>query len=485
MSLKARLILAAAYVLTVVAIGLEVPLAVTASKRENSVEESRVLTFAALLAARINDDVPAATADPNLGSPARRLIADLARITAHRTGVRFVVVDGVGRLLADSAPEEPVGTMYDTPDRPEFTRVLNGGDIDSETRHSDTLGQDLLLVTVPVVHFRETVGAVRASEPLGFLQAKVHRLWLGYGIVGLVAIAVGMTAAWFLAGSLARPVRRLEDAAKRLGAGDLGARAGPEGPAEVASLAGSFNRMASALSTNISAQQDFLANASHQLRTPLTGLRLRLEAIKEEGGFAAGQAEKAELEVDRLTSLVADLLELARVSSAETAGAPVDLTECVTGAVDRWAPTAESKGKRVTAAASGHATVWADPADVNHILDNLIENAIRYTPGGAQVMVSATRRNGRSLLEVADDGPGIPAEDRSRIFERFYRGSAGRLAGPGTGLGLAIVQELARRWGGRVDLGDGPGTRFEVEFPLAGEGTAATNDAGPAEPAKP
>jgi signal transduction histidine kinase len=109
--------------------------------------------------------------------------------------------------------------------------------------------------------------------------------------------------------------------------------------------------------------------------------------------------------------------------------------------------------------------VWADDGDVAHVLDNLIENAIRYSPAGTNIVVEAANRDGVMALSVEDDGPGIPQEDRDRIFERFYRGSNGRLAGPGTGLGLAIVAELVRRWGGRVRLADGAGTCVEATFP--------------------
>ena len=207
-----------------------------------------------------------------------------------------------------------------------------------------------------------------------------------------------------------------------------------------------------------------MANASHQLRTPLTGLRLRLEAIKEDGGFAAEQAAKAELEVDRLAGLVEDLLVLARASSGESTGTPVDLTETAREAVDRWAATAARSGKVVQVGRLEPATLWADVDDVHHILDNLIENAIRYTPEGTQVSLRTGTSDGLPFLEVADDGPGIAPEERNRIFERFFRGTAGRRSGPGTGLGLAIVQELAHRWGGTVQVGDGPGTTFVIRF---------------------
>jgi signal transduction histidine kinase len=104
---------------------------------------------------------------------------------------------------------------------------------------------------------------------------------------------------------------------------------------------------------------------------------------------------------------------------------------------------------------------------VEHVLDNLVENAIRYTPPGSTIDVSAQRRDGAVALAVHDDGPGIPAEDRERVFDRFYRGSTGLRTGPGTGLGLAIVSEAVHRWGGRVELTEGhrPGTTFRATFP--------------------
>jgi signal transduction histidine kinase len=111
--------------------------------------------------------------------------------------------------------------------------------------------------------------------------------------------------------------------------------------------------------------------------------------------------------------------------------------------------------------------VWADASDLALVLDNLVENAIRYNPEGSTIVLETGTLDGRALLAVADDGLGVPPEERSRLFERFYRGSSGRRAGPGTGLGLAVVAELVRRWGGDVRLTDGPGTRIEATFPSA------------------
>jgi signal transduction histidine kinase len=127
-------------------------------------------------------------------------------------------------------------------------------------------------------------------------------------------------------------------------------------------------------------------------------------------------------------------------------------------------PAAEA-GKELRVASDGSALVWADPTDLAHVVDNLIENSLRYCPPGAAIDVNASVDDGRGVLSVGDDGPGIPPEDREHVFDRFYRGQNGRRLAPGTGLGLAIVAELVRRWDGDVRLLHGPGTRIEAEFP--------------------
>jgi two-component system, OmpR family, sensor kinase len=267
-----------------------------------------------------------------------------------------------------------------------------------------------------------------------------------------------------LAGTIARPLARLRDTTARLGAGDLDARASSEGPKELSAVASSFNRMADALASNLRAQREFVANASHQLRTPLTGMKLRLEAIRAEGGSAAENAEKAEAELDRLEALVGDLLELARASTVSPTGMTIDLTEVAEAAVERWSAQAAKAQRSIALGRTERSRIFADPGDLGHVLDNLIENALRYSPPGTRITVETSSPDGRRALTVADDGPGIPVEERSRVFERFYRGSNGRRSGPGTGLGLAIVAELVERWGGEVRLLEGPGTRVAALF---------------------
>ena len=459
MSFRAGLVIASAYLLAVVIVALELPLALNVDRRAESEFQSGVLGNAAILAAQSHEFVASGT-----DAGVRRL-QRLVDETPRAQGERILVTDSGGRVLVDSDGAAARGVQYANAERPEFGAALFQGRIDVRTRHSDDLGEDLLLVTVPVVENEQVAGAIRVSAPTGALQASVHRSWLRLGLIGLAVFLAGLALAWLFATWFARKLEGVRDAASELGRGDLAARAPDEGPTELREVAGTFNTMASTLTANLEAQRDFLANASHQLRTPLTGLKLRLEALKEQGGEVGEQAAKAEAELDRLNELVDGLLELARASSADPTGRSVDLGEAAEAAVQRWTEPAERAGKHLRLAGQTSTGVWGNSTDVAHILDNLIENALRYCPPGTEITVETSRENGFAALRVCDDGPGIPPQDRERVFERFYRGTNGRQAGPGTGLGLAIVAELARRWGGQVRLLEGPGTRVEAIFP--------------------
>jgi signal transduction histidine kinase len=461
---RARLVLAAAYLLAAVVIALAVPLGLSVDRRATSELESDVVADTTVLSGRVADLV-------RLGAGNR-----LAEVVGEATvgeGARTVVVDLPGRVLADTGGA-PAGQAFATAERPEFQAAL-GGRVDVRERHSDTLGEDLLLVTVPVTDRGNVIGALRVSAPMGEVDSSVRSRWLALALIGLAVVGAGLVLAWILAGSMARPVEKLRAAAGRLGRGDLDARVEPEGPQEIDELGRSFNRMAGELSANLAAQRDFVANASHQLRTPLTGIKLRLEAVRAEGGPAAEQAAKAEAELDRLSALVDDLLALARAAADQAPGESVDLGEAVEAAGRRWAQQAAESGHDLSFPNGGGGRVWAAPDDIAHILDNLLENAIRYTPEGSRIEVELAPADDRPAFVVSDTGPGIPAAERAHVFDRFYRGAGGRSAGPGSGLGLAIVAELAGRWNGTVELLDGPGTRVRASFPPADSSPGANH----------
>jgi two-component system, OmpR family, sensor kinase len=494
MSLRGRLILSAAYLLTVVVLALEIPLATTLQRFREGDVTSRIVSYTAITASAINDDL-AAIEKPNPALPnPEEAIADLADFAADRSHARMVIVDANGNLIYDSAHRGTLGAPY-IAGRPAFSEVLGHGQgalPDARRAPADPGGPVMQLVTTPVLHDRTVIGAVQGSVPLNDLRVGVLRSWVGLAAIGVAVIAVGLILAWVLARSIGQPVERLKRAAEDLGRGDMGARAPVAGPEEVASLSASFNRMADAMESNLAAQRDFVANASHQLRTPMTGIRLRLEAIQDEGGFAGEQASKAQAELTRLTSLVDDLLALAKAtSSGGAAGGRVDVGAAAADAVGRWFDTAQDRGKRLELGRVMPSAALMDRKDLDHVLDNLIENGIFYVPDGGHITVEALTQRRHALVIVADDGPGIPEAERERVFERFFRGATGRSSGPGTGLGLAIVGELVRKWGGDVRLLEGPGARFEVRLPLAPDASrpggskhpAAT--AGPPSPAVP
>jgi sensor histidine kinase regulating citrate/malate metabolism len=225
MTLRTRLVVAAAYLLVVVVIAFEVPVAVTIDRRGVDELRAEILKQTAVASARAGDPLSQIPAGRSSGTNDDEIRA-VVTATASQTGARVVIVDRQGRVVADSAGEAPPGTLYATPDRPEFVSAL-AGRITSSVRHSQTVGGDVMIASVPVWEGATVVGAVRSSAPLAQVRANVHRAWIGLAGIGLAVVVIGL--AWLLATSLARPVRELERAAVSLGAGDLDARANPQG----------------------------------------------------------------------------------------------------------------------------------------------------------------------------------------------------------------------------------------------------------------
>ena len=430
MSFRTRLVLAAAYLVAAVVLALEIPLALSIERRADSDFQTDVLGRAALLAARISDEVAAT----NQGAPNASTGALIQAVDDAAAAVdeRIVVTNDRGHLLVDSAGQAAPGSTFATAERPEFGSPSRRG---ASTRAGASARRPEAIFCSS--RSRSSTGARSsarcACRPRASLSSTACTTsWLRLAAIGLAVVAGAFVLAWILATTVSRPLGRLRDTAGELGGGDLDARAPTDGPAELAALGISFNRMADALGSSMRAQRDFVANASHQLRTPLTGIKLRLEAIRAEGGAAGENAEKAEEELDRLEALVDDLLALAgRGDAAASRGSPSTSPRRLEDAVERWQAPAGEAEKTVEAGRLEQALVFADPADLAHVVDNLIENALRYAPPGTQVTVESASENGRGTLVVADDGPGIPEEERARVFERFYRGSNGRTSRPG------------------------------------------------------
>ena len=472
MTLRRRLVLAFAYLLVLIVVALAIPLGVTVDRRAKDAFYNRISTQAQVIASSLGGTPKPGGSLSNLRSI---ISADGGQVDA-----RIIVTDGSQQavLLADSDDPDarPPRVAYNTPGRPEIGAALAGQSV-RLIRHSADLGGDLLVVAYPVLRGGRgghVVGTVRLSQPMADVDARVRRSWEAIAAVAAVVAIVGLVVAWALATSLAQPLRSLAATAARLGRGDLGARAEATGPPDVAAVGVELNRMAAELTVLLDAQREFIANASHQMRTPLTGLRLRLEALAA-GPPPDPEAELALREVDRMSDLVADLLVLARAGVAPRSATTSDLAEQARAAADRWRPVAEDRDQAFSLDAPRiPVPVGADPADVAIVLDNLIENAIVYSPSGATVSVSVSK-NGGGTVRVEDDGPGIHPSEAGRVFDRFFRGRAGTAVPGGTGLGLTIVHDLATRWSGSVELEPtGRGTRIAVRFPAPADVSGLT-----------
>ena len=462
MSLRLRLVLAFGYVLLFAIIALEVPLTLNFSRRVDSEIKAEASAGAQAVAA---------AASGRLTDPAR--LAALAREQARRLGGRVIVVDAGGRVLVDSDGAAPRGTPYAS--RPEVAQAL-GGATSQGTRHSDSLNADLLYTAVPIVDAGRAAGAVRLTQSVKAVHDEVRRDVLALLALGAAVLALGLGLAWTIAGSLSRPLRGLARTARQIAAGDLRTRATPTGSAEQIEVANAFNDMTERLVRALDAQRDFVANASHQLRTPLTGLRLRLESasLRAEDPDLKRDLAAGELETERLAKLLSNLLRLAQDGQPATAATSIALMDVAERAAARWRDQAELDGHAIELAGTGEPHVRASAGDLDTMLANHVENALNYTAADTPISIEWGADGRDAFIAVLDRGAGIDADEAERVFDRFYRGSASR-GGPvaGTGLGLAIVDALAGRWGAYAALTARPGggTRAELRFPSAGAPT--------------
>jgi signal transduction histidine kinase len=453
-SLRVTLLLAFAYALLIVLIALELPLALNLSNRVEAEVRAESATQVALVATSAAGELDR-----------RAELRELVEEAAEGLGGRVIATDADGIVVADSAGRGLEGSDYS--DRPEIAQALRGETAQGR-RESASLGEELLFTAAPVLERGRVVGVVRATQSVAAVDREIREDILVLIAVGVVALLFGVGVAWLLAGFLTRPLQSLAGAARRVAEGDLGARAPVAGSREQRDVAETFNEMAARLEAVLTAQREFVANASHQLRTPLTGLRLRLEAAED---LARGPELREELaaagqEVERLAALLRNLLVLAREGEERPEPRPVGLGEEATEALARWSAEAQAAGIRLAARDEGVPAALASASDVGIALDNLLENAIKYSPRGSTVTVEWGERDGCAYVAVTDEGPGLAPGEGAAATERFFRGSAGART-QGSGLGLAIVRSLAQRWGGELALANRErgGLRAEVRLP--------------------
>jgi signal transduction histidine kinase len=449
-----RVLLSYLTITVIVLLVLEIPLAVFFQQRETERLAVNVERDATTLATLYEDALERRTApDPQAASD-----------YADSTGARVVIVspDGVSQVDTSAAIDRDFST------RPEIQAALRG-ERSTGMRHSDTLGTDLLYVAVPVASGGTVHGAIRLTLDAKEVNATVRRFWLGLAGVAAVVLTAMAGIGWAIARSVTRPLRTLHSTADRFATGDLTPTVpDPDAPPEIAALEATLNAMAHRLDQLLAEQRAFVADASHQLRTPLTALRLRLENLQSGLDTPEDKEDLAAAieETYRLAGLVEDLLKLARAEQT-AAPEPADLVQIARERVDTWSAIADAAGVALDfTAPAATAVVSAVPMGVEQILDNLIDNAVTASPPGASVSVTVTPGQEQHRLTIADAGPGLDDEQKARALDRFWRLDT---ANPGTGLGLPIARALAEASGGSLLLDDGPagGLAVTVALPAA------------------
>jgi signal transduction histidine kinase len=458
---KRRLLISSLSITCFVLLALALPLGLSYRQGQQRQLTSRVRDEAFALALRAEQ--PLAHGDTAVLGP-------FVHQLAARTGDGIAVVDLGGRVVDAAGAHQPA-TAASTVGSADLDAARRGHGVTA--RHT-VGGDDTLTVTVPILSGGATIGAARVSSSLAEVDGAVARNWLLLGgLAGVIALIV-LLVSTLLARSFTRPLAELDRAAAALGDGDLDARVPvPDDPPELRRLAGSFNATAARLASLLSSQRAFVADASHQLRTPLAALRLRLENVEADGPeHRPEDLDGALTEVRRLTALVESLLVLTRAEDAPAPTVDVWLQPLVEARLEAWSAVAAERGVELDAAV-GAVAVRSEPGRLEQVLDNLLSNALDVAPGGSAVRVSARTTGQRVELTVRDAGPGMSSEQRARAFDRFWRSPSARRHDGGFGLGLPIVRRLVVADGGEVRLADAPGGGLAVVVSLPAARVAA------------
>ena len=377
-----------------------------------------------------------------------------AAITKYglESGARVIVLDINGVAIADSESPELIGTSFLS--RPEIVEAL-AGSVSIGRRFSTTVNQELLYVAVPIINGPQTLGVVRITFPASVVDDAVNERLEGISSVAGITLLVSVLVALLLALGITRRLSNLKNVTEEFTKGNYKVRAEINGGApEIRSLARSFNAMADQLDKLITEQKAFAGDASHQLRTPLTALQLRLERATEmlasDPAGAAERIEAAMVETDRLQRLVEGLLVLSRSESADKiAREKCDAVRIARERFENWEALANEQGVLLALEVPETATITAIPGALEQIIDNYVDNALGIVPGNSKITILITSDSQFTKVSVIDEGPGIPEADISKAFNRFWRA---RSDTHGSGLGLAIVDRLATASGGRAEL---------------------------------
>ena len=402
----------------------------------------------------------------------RAAIADEIKQVANDFGIRIVwVADESQRVLFDSGGQWD-GTVAPAAMRPrQAARV-----IDSVQFFQDGSGQDWVFYTPPLADLDQTFIVLAKPEPppLSFFgSALIRPIWRSL----LIALLLSVALALLIARSVARPLQRVARAAEAVAGGNYEQTLPIEGPSEVREVANSFNEMARQVQASQQSQRDFVANVSHDLKTPITSIQGWSQALLDgtAGGELVGKsAEIIHTEASRMDRMVRELLDLTHIESGtfKLNKRSVAIGDLIARVCANFAPQSEAKGVLVHFAIEGNPSAIVDPDRLSQVLSNLLDNALTHTARDGVVRVTAEQKRESLFIRVADTGVGIDAAQLARIFERFYQADRARSHDRrGNGLGLSIAKEIVEAHGGVISAESSPGSgaTFTIQLPITSD----------------
>jgi two-component system, OmpR family, sensor kinase len=427
----------------------------------------------------------------------REELRSAARTLAAETRVS---IDPIAGIEADT----PNLSAFALPEDAQIKVLNQAGQQVAWTNHAARLGPpqagisqigELSVATEPITRSDSLPAYVQYGRPDSGVNDTIARLWffLGAGVLGGTVLA--LLAGLAVADRAMRPIKSLTNLARQITSTRDPSKRIPEPVAddEVGELARTMDGMLQALDEarsereqSLERQREFVADASHELRTPLTSIHANLEMLQAEGVGSEDDRQAVDSALSstkRMSGLVSDLLLLARADAGRRAATKgLDLAAIAAGALEEVQPLAGTS--RIESRLEGQLPLEGNPDELHRLVRNLLENAIRHTPEKTTVELTARRDGDEALLEVLDDGPGIPADMEDDVFDRFVRGEgpADTAAGGGSGLGLAIVRAVAEAHGGTVSAGRSTygGARFSVRLPLQRVPAPEPKDSGSA-----
>jgi two-component system, OmpR family, sensor kinase len=397
----------------------------------------------------------------------RRLVLRLSQRAGSRVTLLGVRDDGDGPRPAFVIADSEVERSAVAPAYPAASATLATGA--ATTAVERVGGQRIGQSAVALGTEGEPAWVTVVSEPLGEVDENVTLIKRQIVIGGAIALVLALAAGWFAARAHSRRLRRLEEAAEKVAEGDFATAIPVDSADEVGQLATTMNEMRERLLRLDSARKEFIANASHELRTPIFSLGGFVELLDEDDPDPAARAEFVRTmreQIERLTKLTTDLLDLSKLDADALAlsAEPVVLGEVADRVAAEFEPAAETHGSRIEVERESDAVAAADAGRVGQILRILIDNALTHTPEGTDILIQAKLQQGEPTLTVRDSGPGVDPHVRDQVFERFVTADDTQ----GSGLGLAIARELARAMRGDIRLASRRGrNEFTLTLPAA------------------